>query len=672
MAVSEYTPIQIYTASGLSAVFAFNFLVLQSGDMKVTVNGTEVTFSISGVGNPSGGTVTLTSTPVAGAKVAVFRDTDLSRATDYQVAGDLDAETLDADFDRLWLALQEVAGGTKASPSSLRVPVGETVNTLPAAASRAGYFLGFDATGQPVPLAASADTAAALAADLANATDAAKGAALVGFAPTLNYTANTIGWAVKQSRVSVNLFSGVDPTGAVDCGTALNAAVAFINALGGVATLRGIYRTSVQITNTGFFAISGESGAVVADYGNSPIARVQAPGQGAVIRWVGSNSTPVILQNPDVGEAFSIRDVAVTVTNDYGSSIVRLKGCQWYLYTGPTPQVDIDGLSLYRDSQATTPGSSSVSGIEFDLTDSATPRAFFGARIRNVFAFGLNQVYFLNLVDQTTPSSGNFFNSNTIGHTHAYKCYRIANIVGGTTANDQASLNHFGPWYIQPVGDNLGNMATGVLRLVNNVNRNTFDTIVVYDLAAGGTPRRFSHVNPFSPSNSDTWNRYINCADFEVDASGQMANYVDGALCIGGTAIGLTGANFWLPEVRFAGSSVGVTYTVQLGRFVRQGRMVTVELDLTLNALGAQPGGSAVQITLPVDHGAGPTVAASIFITNGAGSWFGYAATIAANSGLVDLSRYGTSGSSLASTLTKADVQTGTTIRLSATYMARL
>lgn len=148
MAVLENTPLKAYTATGASAVFAYDFPVLDAADMTVLVDGAAPTsISVSGVGNPAGGTVTVTPMPSAGQRVVLLRDSELSRATDYQSNGDLLAAVVNRDFDRIWLVLQEIVFAGKTSGASVRAPVGEVLSELPLAAGRANRFAVFGTGG---------------------------------------------------------------------------------------------------------------------------------------------------------------------------------------------------------------------------------------------------------------------------------------------------------------------------------------------------------------------------------------------------------------------------------------------------------------------------------------------------------------------------------------------
>ncbi|HAD5968608.1 TPA_asm: hypothetical protein G1Q02_17465 [Salmonella enterica subsp. enterica serovar Typhimurium] len=108
MSIPVQTPFNLYIANGSTTVFPYKFLLNQASDLQVTINGNPVTagFQVSGAGNPSGGNVTFSVSPVAGTKIAITRNLPLRRDTEYQDNGDLLASTINADFDRIWMALQ--------------------------------------------------------------------------------------------------------------------------------------------------------------------------------------------------------------------------------------------------------------------------------------------------------------------------------------------------------------------------------------------------------------------------------------------------------------------------------------------------------------------------------------------------------------------------------------
>lgn len=108
MSVPNQTPYNIYTANGLTTVFAYEFYLISASDIQVTINGNEVTsgYTVSGVGNTGGGEITFLTAPANGSTVIFERVTPTYRLTDYQDNGDLLADTVNKDFDRLWMAIQ--------------------------------------------------------------------------------------------------------------------------------------------------------------------------------------------------------------------------------------------------------------------------------------------------------------------------------------------------------------------------------------------------------------------------------------------------------------------------------------------------------------------------------------------------------------------------------------
>lgn len=146
MPIGEQVTIASHTGNGVATVFAYSFGVLAADDLKVLVNGVEVTtgFTVSGIGSRSGGTVTFSTAPTSGAAILIVREVVRKRDTDYQYGGDLREEVLDDDFDRIWMTLQEDG---ELVDRGVRVPVGETLAELPAAASRVNKVLTFGAGG---------------------------------------------------------------------------------------------------------------------------------------------------------------------------------------------------------------------------------------------------------------------------------------------------------------------------------------------------------------------------------------------------------------------------------------------------------------------------------------------------------------------------------------------
>lgn len=132
MAVQDQVPYNQHVGNGVTTVFAFAFLLLLEDDLKVYLDGVLQAsgYTVSGVGNPTGGSVTFSVAPASSVVVLLDRDLPLERLTDYQDAGDLLADTLNRDFDRLWMGLQ---GESDINGRQLTLPQGTAVDAdLPA------------------------------------------------------------------------------------------------------------------------------------------------------------------------------------------------------------------------------------------------------------------------------------------------------------------------------------------------------------------------------------------------------------------------------------------------------------------------------------------------------------------------------------------------------------
>lgn len=124
----------------------------------------------------------------------------------------------------------------------------------------------------------SVNSVATLRDDLANTTDAAKGAGMVGFAPTLNYVAGTIGARLKEV-ISVTDFPWLaDKTGVSDSAAAIQAALDHASANGVDVEAHGIFRldSSVSVQNGVGFTLGRRTQLVrtVASTSTSPVVYV--------------------------------------------------------------------------------------------------------------------------------------------------------------------------------------------------------------------------------------------------------------------------------------------------------------------------------------------------------------------------------------------------------------
>lgn len=133
MPVTAQIPFVEYTATAGQTTFPYPFYVIDADDLYVYIDDDlQLTgYSTTGIGNQSGGSVVL-DTPLAGGEsVKLQRKVPQERETDYLNGGDLDAEVLDRDIDRVVMMVQDLAATiVDGAPLVINIDNTTTTDTL--------------------------------------------------------------------------------------------------------------------------------------------------------------------------------------------------------------------------------------------------------------------------------------------------------------------------------------------------------------------------------------------------------------------------------------------------------------------------------------------------------------------------------------------------------------
>jgi hypothetical protein len=230
MTVATTTSRVEYSGNAVTLAFSVPFYFLANGDLKVFLAGVLQTltthYSVSGAGNPAGGTVTFVAAPGSGAAVVVLRDPAVLQETDYAPNDPFPAESHERALDKLTMIAQrltERAGRSAALPDGY---VGGASPSLPVPG--AGQYLRWNVAGTALE-------AVSTSPDLSTFTQSGAGAVARS-------------WTSKVGEiVSVKDFGAVGD-GLVDDTVAIHAAFA---AAEGVTFPAGTYLTSGLTINPG-------------------------------------------------------------------------------------------------------------------------------------------------------------------------------------------------------------------------------------------------------------------------------------------------------------------------------------------------------------------------------------------------------------------------------------
>jgi len=112
------TPRIQYVADGILTTYEFPFAVFSTDDIEVYLNDIKqpnTNYSVLGVRDSDGGSVTFVSTPTSGTIITIVRNLFIERTSDFQEGGALRADTLNDEFDYQIACQQQIADNLNRS-----------------------------------------------------------------------------------------------------------------------------------------------------------------------------------------------------------------------------------------------------------------------------------------------------------------------------------------------------------------------------------------------------------------------------------------------------------------------------------------------------------------------------------------------------------------------------
>ena len=230
-----------YSGNGSTTAFAVPFYFLENAHLRVilrssagvdTVQTITTNYTVTGAGNPAGGTVNMIVAPASGETLVILRDVPETQETDYTANDPFPAESHERALDKLTMIAQQISD---ESGRAIKIPETETNNTtVPVSATRANKLLGFSPSGDvalSTKTIAAIDAATVTVETLAAATPGSS-AAVAHIAAGVGAVATTVQAKLRES-VSVQDFGSLaTPASATAALTAALAAhdCVFVNA----------------------------------------------------------------------------------------------------------------------------------------------------------------------------------------------------------------------------------------------------------------------------------------------------------------------------------------------------------------------------------------------------------------------------------------------------------
>src|SRR6056300_75884 len=158
MTISSTNTKNSYSGDGTTVAFSYTFKILDDDDITVILRtnatGTETVqtktthYTVSGVGNAGGGTITFVSAPAATETVVLLRNVPLTQTTDYTPNDPFPAATHEDALDKLTLMAQDTQEEVDRSIKLSRTNTMTSTEFTVGATTRANKIFAFDSSGE--------------------------------------------------------------------------------------------------------------------------------------------------------------------------------------------------------------------------------------------------------------------------------------------------------------------------------------------------------------------------------------------------------------------------------------------------------------------------------------------------------------------------------------------